>query len=90
VGPGTTIVGEGDSSGRRYIVTKGELAVVDEDESGRRRMSLYRPGQSFESMATSAGRARIVSARATRASELLACERTVAERSPRTSFEAAS
>jgi hypothetical protein len=90
VGRGTTIVGEGDSSGRRYIVTKGELAVVDEDESGRRRTSLYRPGQSFESMATSAGRARIVSARATRASELLACERTVTERSPGTSFEAAS
>ncbi len=87
MGPGTTVIGEGASSKRSYIVTRGEVAVVIDDESGRRRTLLYGPGQYVASTAT---RARVVSAHTTRASELLACERTVAQRSPRSDFEAAS
>jgi hypothetical protein len=79
-----------DLGGCRYVVSKGEVAVVLEDKSGRRRTSLLRPGQSFESPAASPGDIHLMSAHATRASELLACERTVAERSRIDTFDAAS
>jgi hypothetical protein len=72
VGPGTTIISEGQSIERRYVVSKGEVAVVHEDEGGRRWASVLRPGQSFESISSGPGRSRVVSARATRASEVLA------------------
>jgi hypothetical protein len=90
VGPGNTIMGEGDSSGRHYIVTKGEVAVIHEDESGRRLTSLLGPGQAFELVERGSSRSRIVSAQATRASELLTRGRTVAETSLGTTFEVAS
>jgi hypothetical protein len=90
VGPGITIIAEGKHGGRRYIVSKGEVAVVREDETGRQWTSKLGPGQSFESGPLGAGRSRIVSARASRASELLACEQTVAGRSPGATFRAAS
>ena len=87
VAQGAAIPGEGEC---RYVVSKGEVAVVLEDKSGRRRTSLLRPGQSFESPAVSPGHTRVVSAHATRASELLACEQIVARRSRMGTFEAAS
>jgi hypothetical protein len=80
-------VAEGE---RCYVISKGEVAVVFEDKSGRRRTSLLTPGQFFESPAVRGGQTRVVSAHATRNSELLACERTVAERSRIGPFEAAS
>jgi hypothetical protein len=72
VEPGATIIGQGDSSKHRYIVSKGEVALVLEDESGHRLTSLVRAGQSFESTELGAGRSRILSARASSACELLA------------------
>ncbi len=87
VAPGAAIAGEG---GLRYVVSRGEVAVVLEDNSGRQATSLLGPGQSFESPAESGGHTRVVSAHATRASELLACERTVAGRSRIGPLEAAS
>ncbi len=70
--PGTMIISQEQGIERSYIVSKGEVAVVHEDESGRRWTSVLRPGQSFESMARGHARSRVVSARATQASELLA------------------
>ena len=70
--PGTMIIGQGQGIERSYIVSKGEVAVVHEDESGRRWTSVLRSGRSFESMALGPARSRVVSARATKASELLA------------------
>jgi hypothetical protein len=87
VAPGATVVGDGEYC---YVLSRGEMAVVLEDRRGRRRRSVLGPGQWFASPGVSAGRTRVVSARATRASELLACERTVAERSRIGASEAAS
>ena len=71
VGPGTMFIGRGQGIERSYIVSKGEVTVDHEDESGRRWTSVLRPGQSLESMALGPARSRVVSARATQASELL-------------------
>jgi hypothetical protein len=68
---GATISSLGEGGERRYIVSKGEVAVVHEDESGRRWTSVLGPGQSFDPMASGAVRSRVLSARATQASELL-------------------
>lgn len=75
VHPGTAIMGHAEGAQRSYIVSKGEVAVVHEDEHGRRWTSVLRPGQSFETRAPGHARSRVVAARATRASELLALER---------------
>ena len=72
--PGAPVIRPDDRTARNYVVAKGEVAVVHEDESGRRRTSVLRPGQSFATMALGRARSRVVSAQATQASELLALE----------------
>jgi hypothetical protein len=69
--PGKVIIIEEQDIGRSYVVSKGELSVVHEDESGRRSTSVLRPGQSFQSNAIGRARSRVISARATQDSELL-------------------
>jgi CRP-like cAMP-binding protein len=71
VAPGTIIIRQGEHIERSYIVSKGVVALVHEDEGGRRWSSVLRPGQSFETTALGHARPRVVSARATLASELL-------------------
>jgi hypothetical protein len=72
VGSGTTIIGQEPGTERRYVVSKGEVAVIQEDESGRQWTSVLRPGQSFVAMTSGRSQARVVSARAIQVSELLA------------------
>jgi hypothetical protein len=70
--PGAVILTKEHGIDRTYVVSKGEVAVVQQDESGRRWTSVLRPGQSFPLMGAGSAPSRVVSARATRASELLA------------------
>jgi len=75
VGPGTTIIGQGERTERCYIVSKGEVEIVREADSGRRWTSVLGPGQFFEAMGLVRAESRLVSARATRVTELLALDR---------------
>jgi hypothetical protein len=72
--PGTAIIRPGDRTGRSYIIATGEVAVVQEDESGRRWTSVLTPGQSFTTLALGRAGSRVVSAEAIRAAELLALD----------------
>lgn len=74
--PGTAIISPEQATDRRYVVSKGEVAVVQEDETGRQWTSVLGPGQAFETMASVRARPRVVSARAIQASELLALRAT--------------
>jgi hypothetical protein len=74
VAAGAIVIRDGKGGEHRYIVSRGEIALMQEDDSGRRWTSVLKPGQSFEALAAR-GRPRIVSARATRTSELLVLER---------------
>ena len=69
--PGTLILTKEHGIDRTYVVSKGEVAVVQQDESGRRWTSVLIPGQSFGLMGAGSAPSRVVSARATQASELL-------------------
>jgi hypothetical protein len=74
VAAGISIVREGEQHDRKYIVSKGQVAVVHEAETGERRTATIGSGQAFETV--DGDRApRIVSARAIQASELLILER---------------
>jgi hypothetical protein len=71
--PGTTIVRPDERADRCYIVSKGAVEVIREDERGHRVASVLRPGQSFGQIGlrTVPG---IATVRATRPTELLALD----------------
>jgi hypothetical protein len=69
--PGAVIISQDQRSDSTYVVSKGEVAVVHEDENGRRWTSVLGPGQPLASMAIGSARSRVISAAATQASELL-------------------
>lgn len=66
---GTAITRNDQHAARSYVVTTGEIALVHEDERGRRKTRAIGPGQAFDAPGRNASR--IVSARAIRRSELL-------------------
>jgi hypothetical protein len=72
--PDTPIIRPDDRSERNYIIAKGAVVVVQEDQSGRRWTSVLRPGQSFATLALGRAQSRVVSAQATQAAELLALD----------------
>ncbi len=75
VAPGTTIIRGGDRVDRCYIVSKGEVEVVREDERLHRRASVLRPGQFFGAMGVLRAEPRLATARSTQPTELLFLER---------------
>lgn len=74
LGPGATLIGQGEQTDRGYIVAKGEIEVTRQDANGQRSASLVRPGQFFEAIDPGRAKARVVSARVTQPSELLALD----------------
>jgi hypothetical protein len=75
VAAGTSIVGERENAAyRSYIVSIGEVAITQEDENGLRLTSAIGSGRSFETIVPGRPRSRILSVRATQASELLIIE----------------
>ncbi len=71
VAAGTTITHDDRRDGRSYIVAKGEVAIIQDDENGRRQKLSLGPGQAFGTMVPRPSGSRLLSARATQPSELL-------------------
>ena len=75
VAPGTTIIRQGQPADRCYIVAKGEVEVLREDERGQGWASVCRPGQLFGAIGPRRLAAHGMTVRATQPTELLALER---------------
>jgi len=79
IAAGTTIDPSNWHAGRSYIVSKGEVAITHEDDSGERVTSALGSGQSFEMIVAGRTGSRILSVRAIQASELLILPRNGAK-----------
>jgi CRP-like cAMP-binding protein len=71
VGPGETVVREGDSGDRFYIVLSGLLSVSQQGAGERR---LLRPGDSFGEVALAMGIPRTASVRAVTPAVVASCD----------------
>ncbi len=80
VQPGEVIVREGDVADRFYIISRGEVEVVQRAAAGEKRLVVLGPGRFFGEIGLLAGARRTATVRATRAGELLALDREAFER----------